>query len=293
MTLVWRSDYNGTPGKVTLAKNPFRAINATGGDSVFDITIDGIRYRIHTFTTVGVSSFTVTDPGSGLHPAIGGQPNGIEYLIVAGGGGGGQDGGGGGGAGGLLYNLSVVSASSYTVAVGNGGPAPTPGNGYLASNGGNSSISGIATAIGGGKGGRGELGNATTGAGGDGGSGGGAGRGAPSSPGIGTVGQGKNGGNGIASGSSYAGGGGGGAKTAGSNATAGGQIWGSGGLGEVYSITGTSITYARGGNGNTSVFGPTHPTTLSNRGNGGHAGTSGGTDGRPGGSGIVIVRYAI
>ena len=78
-----------TGAKLHLANAPFRAIAATGGDSVFDITIGNIRYRVHTFTTVASSTFTVTDTGSGLYPANGGQPN-IEYLIVGGGGGGGK-----------------------------------------------------------------------------------------------------------------------------------------------------------------------------------------------------------
>ena len=49
-------------------------------------------YRIHTFTTVGSNSFTVTKGGN------------VEVLVVAGGGGGGGNKGGGGGAGGLIYN---------------------------------------------------------------------------------------------------------------------------------------------------------------------------------------------
>ena len=46
---------------------------ATGG-TVTDITQDGVNYRVHLFTSVGTSTFTVTRSGS------------VEYLIVAGGG---------------------------------------------------------------------------------------------------------------------------------------------------------------------------------------------------------------
>jgi hypothetical protein len=48
MTLIIQKP---TGAKLNLAKEPFRAIAATGGDSVFDITIGGTRYRVHTFTT--------------------------------------------------------------------------------------------------------------------------------------------------------------------------------------------------------------------------------------------------
>ena len=68
-------------------------IEATGGTES-DITIDGVDYRLHVFTTS--DDLVVTKPGF------------VEYLIVAGGGGGGADygagsrGGGGGGAGGRM-----------------------------------------------------------------------------------------------------------------------------------------------------------------------------------------------
>ena len=66
------------------------ACSATGGTT----TTSGL-YTIHTFTTVGNSTFTVT-----------GNCN-VEALVVAGGGAGGGYIGGGGGAGGL------ISTSSY------------------------------------------------------------------------------------------------------------------------------------------------------------------------------------
>ena len=110
------------PGKVTLAKESFRGITATGGDSVFDISFDGIRYRVHVFTTVGTSSFIVTDSGSGLHPAGLGASNTVEYLVIAGGGGGGCRGAaGGGGGGGMLEGSTPVTIQTYPIVVGAGG----------------------------------------------------------------------------------------------------------------------------------------------------------------------------
>jgi hypothetical protein len=50
---------------------------ATGG-TVTDIVVDGVPYRVHTFTTSG--DLVVTQGGE------------VEYLIVAGGGGGGRSG---------------------------------------------------------------------------------------------------------------------------------------------------------------------------------------------------------
>lgn len=90
-----------------------------------EITVAGVRYRLHSFLAVGSHSFVVLDPGShGL----------IEYLVVGGGGGGGANRGGGGGAGALRSNwggaLISLSSGSYTVVVGRGGKgaiSPLPG----------------------------------------------------------------------------------------------------------------------------------------------------------------------
>ncbi|QNI79188.1 hypothetical protein SynRS9909_01200 [Synechococcus sp. RS9909] len=71
------------------SRHGFRPIQATGG-VVSEITVAGVRYRLHSFLAVGSHSFVVLDPGSdGL----------IDYLVVGGGGGGST---GGGGAGGVL-----------------------------------------------------------------------------------------------------------------------------------------------------------------------------------------------
>lgn len=53
-------------------KTPF----ATGGDSVYNIFVNGTTYRVHEFRTVGTSNFIMTRGES------------VEYLVVGGGGGG-------------------------------------------------------------------------------------------------------------------------------------------------------------------------------------------------------------
>jgi len=171
----------------------------------------------------------------------------ISYLVVAGGGaytvGSGGYSGGFGGAGGLLTGTATLTGgTNYTITVGAGAAfSSSP----AVVSGGNSVISSIATAIGGGGGGTGNpSGQAGTGAsGGSGGGGGGGGNGAPVAPGgSGTSGQGSAGGNGALNG--YAGGGGG-AGGVGGNATNG--SYGTSGAGLSNSITGSAVTYAKGG----------------------------------------------
>lgn len=172
-------------------------LQATGGTIV---TLRGVTY--HVFRTSG--TFTVTGGN--------GQAN---YLLVGGGGGGGDRQGGGGGGGGVLGGTFTPTVTSYTVTVGLGGLAgnyalttPLPrGSGRK---GGDSSITGIATAFGGGGGGT-YDGNPT----GTVGSGGGS---TNSTVVAGTAGQGNPGGPGISPG----GGGGGGAGAAGASTSLGG-----------------------------------------------------------------------
>jgi len=124
---------------------PIIVLQGTGGTIT---TNDG--YIIHSFTTVGTSTFI---------PAVTGN---VEVLIVGGGGGGGGASGGGGGGGGVIYmpSVSVTAGTNYPIVVGDGGVA--------LNNGENSSVFG-ATAAGGGTSGTHYLGIGTTG-----GSGGGA-----------------------------------------------------------------------------------------------------------------------
>lgn len=135
----WNTDYNrneiydGTAWVLTQGSN-----YATGGT----VSTAG-GYRIHTFTTTGATSFTMTYPGT------------VEVLLV-GAGGGGCGIGGGGGAGGFVYESQVqMGAGTYTVNVGTGGGGE-PSHNTGASPGTPSNITGPAftrlQAVGGGRG---------------------------------------------------------------------------------------------------------------------------------------------
>lgn len=261
---------------------------ATGGNIV---TTDG-SYWYHTFTSSGTF--------------IPSQALTCDYLVVAGGGGGGYDAGGGGGAGGLLTSIGgtplSLTAQTYIATVGAGGTAGTANRG---GNGGNSIFASITATGGGGGGSRtatykiGANGGSAGGGSGDGGTGG------TASP----TGQGNNGGNGNAS---YTpGGGGGGAGAVGNNTTSETNP-GSGGNGLSNSITGSSVTYAGGGGGG---YNANNNGGTGGGGTGGRAGTGtsaavagtanlgggggGGSNsswqinGAQGGSGVIIIRYAV
>jgi hypothetical protein len=92
------------------------ALTATGGNTVATFG----NYKVHTFLDSG--TFTVTS-GQGQ----------VEALLVGGGGTGGARHGGGGGAGGMVEVTSIpVSAGTYPIVIGNGGPTftantPAPG----------------------------------------------------------------------------------------------------------------------------------------------------------------------
>jgi hypothetical protein len=187
------------PRKVGIFRPPIALVSLSGGTR---ITANGFTY--HLFTTSG--SLTTITPGL------------VNYLVVGGGGGGGDRHGGGGGAGGVLSG-TFTATGSHTITVGNGGSfgAAAESRAGVGSpfgagtKGGDSSISGIATAFGGGGGGT-VDGNPTnvSGSVGSGGGGGGV-----NLPGIaGTAGQGNSGG----AGANPGGGGGGGAGGAGASA---------------------------------------------------------------------------
>jgi hypothetical protein len=274
---------------------------ATGG-TVSEILEGRTIYRIHTFTTVGTSSFVVSDPGSW---------NQFQYLIIAGGGGGGAaTRGGGGGAGGLLTNINAqplsLSSQTYSIVVGGGGPTRTYNNANGAvggDSGGNSTAFGL-TAIGGGGGGSSDPAGLhrdpkTGGSGG----GGWYGDTGPKTGAAGTVGQGFKGGDG--SNSPPYGGGGGGAGGVGGNANSG--RGGFGGPGRLNNITGSPQFYAGGGSSSNYGVSSNYPGGIGGGGIGDNAttvmnlastngtpntGGGGGASGS-GGSGIVIVRYPI
>ena len=281
-------DYVDQAYSWTITDTPF---SATGG------TITNISgYRVHTFTSSasGASSFVPNKAGS------------VDVLVVAGGGGGGagtrHNGAwsAGGGAGGVLYSSSVsVSQSSYSITVGAGGG--------INSNGANSIALGM-TAIGGGRGG-GSAGYV----GASGGSGGGGiGDENPArAGGSGTSGQGNAGGPGTDPGGNpyyEQGGGGGGAGEVGNT-----DGLGYGGDGESYANT-FGTTYGESGyfgGGGAGGSGTDNSGSTNEGGLGGGGDTSGGyqqtlstqsgasnTGGggslkASGGSGIVIIRYAV
>ena len=267
---------------------------ATGG-TITNITEGDANYRVHSFTTVGNSTFTVTRSGP------------IEFLIVAGGGSGGNnkngsyENGGGGGAGGMLQGMTTVTPQTYTITVGAGGVIPGA-NGQT--KGDNSSAFAL-TAFGGGGGiTRDSQANV------DGASGGGACNWSPNERrGSGSLGQGNPGGTASDTPTTDGGAaGGGGAGSSGRSVISVNDNNGAdGGEGIVSKITGTPVAYASGGGGGGGSAGG-----LGGTGGGGNAGsassingasatpnTGGGGGGNfatvgnagNGGSGIVIVRY--
>jgi hypothetical protein len=280
-------------------------ITATGGVTS-DIVVRGANYKVHTFTTVGNTTFTVSDAGST------GQ---VEYLIVAGGGGGGDSyGGGGGGAGGVLTGTATVTAQAYTITVGGGGNAGGNASSAPATAGANSVALGL-TATGGGRGG-GQI--QAAGVGGSGGGGAAANQGASLSGASGTSGQGTAGGTGITSGASngFHGAGGGGKDTAGTNAilsqagrggegilstiTGAAVFYGGGGGGGQHSIGGVAAPGGNGGGGLGGAYNPDDSTGVGRPAQANTGGGGGGAGGRyginpasagVGGSGIVVLRY--
>jgi hypothetical protein len=231
-----------------------------------------------------------------------------DYLVIAGGGGGGDNIGGGGGAGGYRSTTAQsLTATGYTVTIGAGG---------FGSSGSASSFNGLAT-TGGGKGGgaaqAGSSGGSGGGTGGASNSAGGAGNAGSYSPAEGFAG-------GAGSNSPNRSGGGGGATAVGSAPPVGGNGDGGAGTSALSSwlavagigqnVSGTYYVAGGGGGGNqdtrtAGAGGIGGGGTGGYRANGipgmvstGAGGGGGGNDltngfsGAPGGSGLVIVRYA-
>lgn len=273
---------------------------ATGGQ-VIDASIKGTNYRFHLFSNPGSETITFSESGY------------VDVLIVGGGGGGGSGGsnyGGGGGAGGVVFIENYyVDQGSYAVTVGAGGAGAATSSGADAESGEDSSVFGL-TAIGGGFGGNQRTGNV-----GNGGSGGGGAYNDPGGlglqPGSASGGLGNDGNSGNA-GPNRAGGGGG-AGSGGINSRHGGEGiylghsftdfvgdngWFAGGGGGVgwrdFGLIGLGGLGGGGQgtfwNGGTAPL-PT-PGYRGTGGGGGGASTSSNTgEGRPGGSGIVIIAY--
>ena len=298
---------------IWLGASSFEPIVATGGAESL-ISIDGVQWKIHSFTSTG--SLSVSSVGS-----IGQA----DYLVVAGGGGGGgYYAGGGGGAGGLLTSISgelsgggnlpgpmiQLTEIDYLATVGAGGAGGSPSSEFPGSNGQNSSFAGI-NAIGGGGGGSGGL------SGSNGGSGGGSGgNGQATGNYLGGIGsQGYNGGTGNTDANNYGAGGGGGAGSPGLNGS--NAASGAAGVGLISSITGQDVYYSGGGGAGTHT-GTNSTRTLGGLGGGGDGGLGGGNNsgfpglantgggggggtyqnttgavGGTGGSGIIIIRYPL
>jgi hypothetical protein len=281
-------------GVAKLGTTPAISPKATGGDI---IETDG-TYWYHAFLSSGTFTPTV-----GLS---------CDVLVVAGGGGGGSRSGGGGGAGGLYYTTTGVG-TAQTVTVGAGGTGGS--RAVNGTNGSNSVFGSLTAAVGGGFGGSAAAAIIAGNAGGSGGGGCNNGVGGTATSGQGFAG-------GSSNSSSFDAGGGGGAGAVGANAStgSGGSGAGAGGAGvNTYSTwlntTGTGVSgFIAGGGGGGSYGSSNHgaggsggggagadsaPTagTANTGGGGGGAGNSANTNGTPvganGGSGLVIVRYAV
>jgi len=206
----------------------------------------------------------------------------VDYLVVAGGGsaGGGGIRSAGSGAGGLRSTvtasgggcgvetaLALTINTNYSVSIGNGGAR------YAQAQGGNSVFHTI-TSLGGGA-----AGSSDQQPGGSGGCGGGAWYNIGGlTVGQGTSCQGYAGRNSSAAGEAHWAGGGGGGAGGGAGATT------TGGAGVAISITGSSVTYATGGNANVWPSTYANANGATNTGNGASGDASGG-------SGVVILRY--
>jgi hypothetical protein len=297
-----------------------QSIVATGG-TITDVSISGINYRLHTFTTTG--TFQV----------LGGYGD-AQVLIVGGGGAGGFGHGGGGGGGAVLYNSAqTLTVNSYSITVGLGGLPTTADN---QNNPGNPSSAFGVTATGGGSGAN-EVGNDLSQKDGDGGNGANSGGGsytrfpgtatAPIAVGW-TVYAGFSGGSGFASAAVNYGCGGGGGPPPGNGGNGGNGAliningnnwyWGGGGGGATFSVGVQPATSGNGGLGgggggcsvngipgtgggsaiNSGQNGQDGAELIGgaggpNSGGGGGGGANENATGGAGGSGIVIIRYRI
>jgi hypothetical protein len=288
--------YDGTQWTV-LQTTPSTPI-ATGGNG----TVTSSGYTYHTFTSSG--DFVVTDDGL------------VDVLIVSGGGGGGgggRTGGGGGGGAPIVHTGVYVAVGTVSVVVGAGGtggglvypsaswPTGAVGNsssfGFIkvpgGGGGGGNEMRGVVGACGGGSGagdsGVGSIDNWLPGYSGF--RGGAGGDQDPSGPGCGGggAGYGQNGADGGAAGSLTGVGGNGVTRTPWTTATGQGvadYFCGGGGGGGNGIVAGGLGGGGRGGN----AANPAAAGTANSGGGGG--GTINGTPAN-GGSGLVIVRYAV
>jgi hypothetical protein len=274
ISVTWTNGNNGSSNLTTIVVTPY--LNGTTAQSPTTVATSATSATVSGLTSGSNYTFKVKATNAN-GDAESSATNSVtiptlitaSYLVVAGGGGNAQgDGGnreGGSGAGGMRTgSTTLLTGTTYTVSVGAGGTGQA--------NGVNSSITGTGlttiSCTGGGKGGNAD--GAPAGNGGNGGSGGGAWY--VNAGGTGVSGEGNAGSGGF--GTSEYGGAGGGKGGAGGRGPANGP-------GEASSITGTSVTYATGGQAND------YPSTTRNANGAANTGT--GASGRGnGGSGIVV-----
>lgn len=291
-TLTYTNGCQSTSG--WSAVNGTVSLSSTGAVVTDSYSICLVSSSASAYASYSASSLSLATPTLEYFVATGSGT--VEVLIIGGGGGGagtslgGFAYGGGGGAGGYRLVTGIyVTDNSYRVLVGIGGlgSARYSGNanddGFNGMTGNNSSVFGYIS-YGGGGGGlystkapEGRVGK-------PGGSGGGG-----FTSGSGVSGQGYNGGYGQGNYDDYGPGGGGAGGVGGNGSAEGGT--GTRGAGVTSSFSGSSVTYAQGGEGGGSSQGGS--TGTAHRGNGGGGGGYTTQDGGNGGSGIVIIRYPI
>jgi len=310
-------------GSTTIANSSVYTVTATKGLVIGGQTYSAANYTIfgqcaNIRLSTGVLRYTSSfipqqAPFATLAPAslgyFGSTTYAASYAVIGGGGGGGNNWGGGGGAGGVATGtVNLSTGRTYNITIGSGG-AGAASNTVIGSSGGNSSITGIAVAYGGGGGG--DAGVASVGFGGAGGSGGGSTAtttGVTVVGGLGVPGQGYNGGTGTGSttGINAPAAGGGGAGGVGANSIS--TQSGAGGSSITLSAILGGGTYAGGGGGGgasgsvnpgagggggagagSGTAGGTGGTATANTGSGGGGGGTNSGVGGAGGSGIVIL----
>lgn len=248
---------NGFPGiKLLAGSQELWSVGdhfALGGDNIYDWADENDQwYRIHVFSSYGASQFDI------LVPELD-----VEYLIVGAGGNSGssayQQYGPGGGGGGNVASGTTTLSGVLDITVGNNAGDRT------------SSITGVASCLGG------INGSSATG------SAAGAGGGNTTYSG------------GAAGSGTWRGGGGGagaaGAGSAGSGGNGVNDTGGVGGAGVASSITGSSVTYGSGGKGGRAVSGGYQGSPPSIYGEGGSTGSL--SSAVTGMSGVVIIRYPL
>ncbi len=282
-------------GATTLTGGISNITNVTGG-VVQEYESGGTNYRSHSFLTPGTHRFSTSTALT------------IDLLIVAGGGGAAMASSntgttGGAGAGGLVEGTSqTLAAGNYTIVVGDGG-AKSTGTSTNGSNGGNSTFNSFTAT--GGAGAPTYEGGARNGGSGAGGSEdnepAGATTQATYSGTANVTGYGNAGGaggsydNGSAPFGSGSGGGAGGAGNAANSSSGGTTSVVAGGAGRANSFrTGSNVTYSTGGQGTCGQVNSIAGSPNTGDGAGGvSSGGGGNTAACKGGSGIVVIRYAI